>query len=167
MSKPFSDPVKRLFAIFTATALLVLFDQWTKGLAVRHLKNGEPFILIGNILELVYVENTGAAFGILKGQQWFFYVTAIVVSLAAVYFMLRMPKNRRFLPLAGCLLFIIAGALGNLIDRFRHAYVVDFIYFKPIDFPVFNVADIYITCACALLIFLFLFYYKEDELKFL
>ena len=61
----------------------------------------------------------------------------------------------------------MAGALGNLIDRMRYSYVVDFIYFKPIDFPVFNVADIYITCSCVVLALLFLFFYREEELKFL
>lgn len=159
--------LKRLSAVLAVVCLLVLFDQWTKGLAVSCLKGREPFVLVKGILELLYVENTGAAFGMLKGMHGFFYVIGIGVTLGALFAMNRMPSGRRYLPLYGVTSMIIAGAIGNLIDRMEQSYVVDFIYFKPIDFPVFNVADIYITCGCLLLVLLFLFYYKEDELQFL
>jgi len=76
---------------------------------------------------------------------------------------LKLPETSRFTPLRLCFLLIIAGAMGNWIDRLRQGYVVDFIYFKPIDFPVFNVADIYVTCAAFGLILLLLFYYTEEE----
>ena len=164
-TRPF--PWKRLFAVLIALLLLVFFDQWTKGLAVRFLKPGGPVVLIDGVLELLYTENTGAAFGIMKGMHWFFYAVGILVSLAALFVILRMPARKRYLPLGLDLVFVMAGALGNLIDRMRYSYVVDFIYFKPIDFPVFNVADIYITCSCVVLALLFLFFYREEELKFL
>jgi signal peptidase II len=67
------------------------------------------------------------------------------------------------MPMRVCLCFIAAGAVGNFIDRLLFSYVRDFIYFRLIDFPVFNVADIYITCATAILMLLALFYYKEDD----
>lgn len=159
--------IKRLSAVIFVVLLLILFDQWTKGLALAHLKGNAPIALVPGVLELLYTENTGAAFGILKGQQWFFYLTAGVVSLFCCAVIWKLPFSRRMRPLFWDLCLVIAGALGNVIDRLRYGYVVDFVYFKPIDFPVFNVADIYITCACAALIVLFLFYYKEDELKFL
>ena len=156
---------KRFAAFIFAVFLLVLFDQWTKGLASAHLKNSAPVPLIPDVLELLYTENTGAAFGILKGKSYFFYLTAGIVALFVCWAMWRLPLSNRMRPLCVDLCFIAAGALGNVIDRLRYGYVVDFIYFKPINFPVFNVADIYITCACAALAFLFLFYYKDDELS--
>ena len=78
-----------------------------------------------------------------------------------------MPVNKKLQSLRIILIFISAGAAGNLIDRFFLGYVRDFIYFSLIDFPVFNVADIYVTCAVALLIILILFYYKEEDFSFL
>lgn len=147
--------------------LLILFDQWTKQLVLVHLRGAEPVVLINGVLELLYTENRGAAFGILEGRQWFFFLIAGAVCLAVCLAMRRLPKTRRYLPLFADFCFLVSGALGNVIDRVRHAFVVDFIYFKPIDFPVFNVADIYITCACAGLVLLLLFYYKDDELSIL
>lgn len=155
--------LKRLSFSVLSVALLVGFDQWTKLLAVNGLKSKEPFVIFSGILELLYVENRGAAFGILKGKQWLFFAIAAFVCVALIRLILRLPNKRRYLPLGACYVFIIAGALGNLIDRMRQGFVVDFIYFMPIDFPVFNVADIYITCACAALVALIFFYYKDDE----
>lgn len=157
---------KRFAAFVLVVFLLIVLDQWTKGLASAHLKNSPPLPLIPDILELLYTENTGAAFGILKGHSYFFYLAAGAVSLFACAAVWKLPLSSRMRPLCFDLCFIVAGALGNVIDRLRYGYVVDFIYFKPINFPVFNIADIYITCACAALALLFLFYYKEEELKF-
>ena len=157
--------VKRAISIVAAVTLLLCFDQWTKALAVERLKAGGPFILIPGVLELRYVENTGAAFGMLKGRSELFFIIAAAVSLFLFYAYLRLPRERRFRPLSACFIFIIAGALGNLIDRLRLSYVVDFIYFRLIDFPVFNVADIYISCACFALALLVVFYYKDTDLK--
>lgn len=162
---PVSARLKRAALVLLVVALLLAFDQWTKGLAVSYLENQNAKVLIPNVLELVFVRNFGAAFGILKGAQSFFFVIAGAVSAVLFVLLLRMPYGKRYLPLSACFTFIIAGALGNLIDRVQHTYVVDFIYFVPIDFPVFNVADIYITCSAAALIFLLLFYYKDDELN--
>ena len=91
----------------------------------------------------------------------------VVITLAALcvitYFLLHIPSQKRYLPLRICLCFIAAGAIGNFIDRLRLSYVRDFIYFSLIDFPVFNVADIYITCATILLVLLMLFYYRDED----
>ena len=147
----------------TAVIVLILLDQWTKALAVAHLKGHTAVSLIGNILELLYVENTGAAFGIMNGMRLIFVVLAPAVSLFLAHMLMKLPGTPRFRPLKICFLLIIAGAAGNWIDRLRQGYVVDFIYFKPIDFPVFNVADIYVTCAAFGLVLLLLFYYTEEE----
>ena len=159
--------LKRAFSILVLVLVLAAFDQFTKALCLEHLKGEEPFVLLPGILELRYVENTGAAFCILKGRTWLFYILAPVVSALLIYAAMRLPDDRRYRPLILDLSFIAAGAIGNLIDRVRFSYVVDFIYFRLIDFPVFNVADIYITCACVLLAFLMLFYYKDSDFGFL
>ncbi len=158
---------RKAFPIILSLVLLIALDQWTKALAVAWLKDGEPFVLLPGIFELRYVENTGAAFGILKGRSGVFFVMATVACIALSYALMRLPSGRRMLPLRACFVCIMAGAIGNLIDRLRLGYVVDFLYFRLIDFPVFNVADIYITCSCVILAFLFIFYYKDGDLRFL
>ncbi|MDO5415720.1 MAG: signal peptidase II [Lachnospiraceae bacterium] len=151
-------------AFFLAAAVLIWLDQWTKGLASAHLKGQEPIVLIPNVFELQYLENRGAAFGMLQGRQMFFFLVAIVVFAAVLCALYRMPFTRRYLPLGICMVLLIAGALGNLIDRVSQKFVVDFLYFSLIDFPIFNVADCYVTIAALLLVILVMWYYKEEEL---
>lgn len=145
----------------------VLIDQYTKYLAVTHLKDSPAFVLIDNVFELNYLENRGAAFGLLQNRQIFFVCVAILIFAFILYCYVRIPKTGRYLPLRLCGIFIVAGAAGNLIDRIRLGYVVDFFYFRLIDFPVFNVADIYVTVSFAVLLILIFFRYKEEELEFL
>ena len=145
----------------------VLIDQYTKYLAVTHLKDGPAFVLIDNVFELKYLENSGAAVGLLQNRQIFFVCVAILIFAFILYCYVRIPKTGRYLPLRLCGIFIVAGAAGNLIDRIRLGYVVDFFYFRLIDFPVFNVADIYVTVSFAVLLILIFFRYKEEELEFL
>ena len=144
--------------------LLIVFDQWTKSLAVAHLMNKEPFIIIDGVFQLRYLENRGAAFGMMQGQQTFFLITGIIAVIVLAYVYFKLPWEKRFLPLRAVAMFIAGGAVGNMIDRVALGYVVDFFYFELIDFPIFNVADIYVTCATIVLALLILFYYKEEEL---
>lgn len=139
-------------------------DQWTKALAVSHLKGQPPFVVIDGVFELLYSENRGAAFGMLQGRQGFFFLVALVVVAAVIYFLWRMPVKRKYVPMTVCLFLIAAGAVGNMIDRVSQGYVVDFLYFKLINFPIFNVADCYVTAATALLLILLVFYYKDEDL---
>lgn len=142
---------------------LILIDQYTKRLAVLHLKGRPSFVLLDRILEFSYLENTGAAFSSFSGRQTFLIVlTILVISVLALRFF-TLPVSGRLVPVRLCLLFILSGAVGNLIDRMSKRYVVDFIYFVPIDFPKFNVADIYITVGVTVLAVLMLFYYREEE----
>ncbi len=144
--------------------VLVAMDQLTKLWALDSLRQNGPIAVVKDVLELLYVENRGAAFGILQNRQWFFLGITVLVLSAVFWILHRIPGTRHFLPLRLCGYFIIAGAAGNMIDRcFRH-YVVDFIYFKPIDFPVFNLADIYVTVSAFSLAALILFYYNGDEI---
>ena len=146
---------------------LVMTDQWTKSLAVRYLMNKDSIVLIRGVLELQYLENRGSAFSMLQGQQWFFYILTAVFLVFAAWFFVRVPKNRRFLPLTICAVVLAGGAVGNFIDRLRHQYVVDFIYFSLIDFPIFNFADICITLSVIFLLILILFYYKDEDFAFI
>ena len=155
---------KRAFTALFSFILLILLDQWTKSLAVEHLMNQNPFVIIPKVFQLRYLENRGAAFGMMQGQQTFFMISAAIAILFICYAYFKLPWNKRFHPLRVIGLLIGAGAVGNLIDRVCLGYVVDFFYFELIDFPIFNVADIYVSCATAVLAILILFVYKEDEL---
>ena len=99
-----------------------------------------------------------------KSSYFFIVLTIAFVGLFVILYS-RIPNKKRFLPMDIILLLFISGAIGNFIDRVRLQYVIDFFYFKLIDFPIFNVADIYVTVAAFCLIVLFLFYYKEADLE--
>ena len=146
-----------------AVAGMLLADQWTKHLAVLHLK-GQPAVpLIDGVFQLNYIENRGAAFGIIQGRQLFFVVCTVVITLAVLYLCVKMPCEAKYNPLRFCAVLIWSGAAGNMIDRLRLDYVVDFFDFCLIDFPVFNVADCYVVVACILFAVLILFYYRDEE----
>lgn len=144
--------------------LLILLDQGTKYLAVKKLKDQASFVIIQGVFELHYLENHGAAFGVLQGKKLFFVTITVLMIILLIYVYGRIPAERRFYPLHGICIALFAGAIGNFIDRILYNYVIDFFYFSLINFPIFNVADIYVTCAMALFIVLFLFYYKETDL---
>lgn len=156
-----------LLADIVFWAILIFIDQLTKHFAVIYLKGQAPIVLIDGVLELNYLENRGAAFGMLQNQKFFFIFIAVIVLSVIVYVLLQTPNQRKYTKLHVLLVLIAAGAVGNMIDRFRYDYVVDFIYFSLINFPIFNVADIYVTCAAAFLVILLLFVYKESDLEFL
>ena len=88
----------------------------------------------------------------------------LAVLAAVVYLLIKMPVTKRYMPMAVCLMMVSSGAVGNMIDRIGQGYVVDFLYFKLINFPIFNVADCYVTIAAFLLILLVFFYYREEEM---
>ena len=131
---------------------------------MKYLKDQADIPIIKDVFELAYVENRGAAFGMMQNKQTFFIITTILVLGLILWIFHTMPMEKKFLPGRITLVFIIAGAVGNFIDRVSQGFVVDFLYFKLIDFPVFNVADIYVTCAVFVLAFLLLIYYKEEDI---
>lgn len=159
-----NQKLKQNLMLLLGFAAAVGLDQWTKLLAVKHLMGQDAYVILDGVFELLYSENRGAAFGMLQGKQWFFLLIAVIVVSAAIYAVCRMPASRRYLPLRIIAMFLSAGAVGNMIDRFSRGYVVDFLYFKLIDFPIFNVADCYVTVSMAVFILLFLFVYKEEDL---
>ncbi len=148
-------------------AVLVALDQCTKYLAVLHLKDKPAMTVINGVLELNYLENKGAAFGILQNQRMFFIFVAVVILLVIGYILYKTPNSRKYNLMHILLSLIASGAVGNLIDRVRFDHVVDFLYISLINFPIFNVADIYVSAATVVLVFALLFYYKENDLRFI
>jgi signal peptidase II len=153
-------------------ALLVLADQYTKHLAVINLKNQPAYSIIDGILEFNYLENVGAAFGLLPNQKFFFVFVAIIFLCVIAFVIIKAPDKKKFIVLHILLTMISAGAIGNMVDRLRLNYVVDFI-FVPIvrlfgrSFPIFNVADILVTVPTLILCILILFFYKDEDFQFL
>ena len=149
-------------------ALVVAADQFTKFLVLQNIPLHGHVDFIPGFLSLTYVRNTGAAFSSFQGAQWLF---AIIFALFTVAILWEFSGKRwpfttfeRWLIAA-----IYAGGVGNMIDRFRFGYVVDMIQTDFMDFPVFNVADSFITCGCILLMaHLILFnkdFWKEEKKK--
>lgn len=145
--------------------ILAGLDQWVKSLAVLYLKDKAPFVVIEGAFEFFYLENRGAAFGIFQNQRWIFLILTALIMVGLVWLYGRIPAVKRYVPLRICIVASFAGAVGNMIDRIKNGYVVDFLYFKLIDFPVFNIADIYVTLSVILAMVLFLFYYNEEEIQ--
>ena len=143
--------------------LTLALDQWTKYLASTILRRLESFSLISGVFELRYLENRGAAFGIMQNRQIVFVVGGIIILAVILYLYQKMPFTPHYRPLRICAVLLASGAVGNMIDRVKLDYVVDFFYFRLIDFPIFNVADCYVVIACILFVVLILFYYKDDK----
>lgn len=154
---------KQSAAALAGVFFLIFLDQYTKILAVRHLKEQEPFVILKGVFELHYLENRGMAFGLMQNQRIFFVLATTVVFFLLVYFYLKTPAAKKYLPIRICTVFLTAGAGGNFIDRLLKGYVVDFFYFSLIDFPIFNVADIFVTMTFVVLLLLIFFYYKDDD----
>ena len=147
------------------TVAVVAVDQYTKYLTLANISLYESLPFVPKFLGFTYVQNTGAAFSSFEGQQWLFVLifAALTVAILWEYFKSPMPftKFERW-----CIAAVYAGGLGNMIDRVRYGYVVDMIQTLFMNFPVFNVADCFITCGCfALLISLFFNkeFWKEEK----
>lgn len=141
---------------------LVGIDQYTKCLAVKYLV-GNSINIIDGVFQLTYVENTGAAFGVLKGGIVIFTVITIIVLALIIYAYFKYLRDDKFKALRILSIFIIAGAIGNFIDRIVNGYVVDFMRITFIDFPVFNVADLYVSWSAVIVFILMIFKYKDTD----
>ncbi len=160
---------KKIFLIVDVVliSLLIFLDQYTKYLAVIHLQDKPAYNLIEGVLELNFLKNSGAAFGLLQNQKVFFILVATMILIIIAYILFRLPDGKKYDIMHILLVLIASGAAGNMIDRVKQDYVVDFIYFVIINFPIFNVADIYVTVATFVFVILFLFYYQENDFSFL
>lgn len=161
---------QRIFSfiqLFVAVALLTGFDQLTKLLAVKNSKGKADIPLIPDVLYFQYLENRGAAFGIFQDRKIFLVLLTSLILVGVCYVLWKIPADKKYIYLKLLCFLITAGGIGNLIDRVRLDYVIDFIYFAPIDFPVFNVADIYVSVGMVFLFTVVLFYYKDEDFEFL
>ena len=154
--------------------LMVLFiagvtaaDQLSKLWVCENIALYEKLDGIPGLFHLTYVQNTGAAFSALRGQQWLFALIFVLFTAAIIW-----EFSKKRMPFSmferWCIAAIFAGGLGNMIDRIRLGYVVDMIAVDFIEFPVFNVADCFITCGCIVLMISLVFFNKKiwkDEKK--
>ena len=147
--------------------VLLVIDQVTKFIVVSNFDLGQEKELISKVFSFEYVRNTGAAWGIMQDKTWFFIIFSSIVCIFLILFYFKIPMDKKYNILSLIMVLLVSGAIGNLIDRITRKYVVDFFYFKLIDFPVFNVADIYVTIAGIALVIVVLFYYKDEDFEFI
>lgn len=145
--------------VFILTLIIIAVDQITKYLAIDALKGSSAKVIIPDFFRLVYVENYGAAFGILQNKKIFFVIITIAVVIGLILFLMRY-YNRINLITKLSIATLLGGTIGNFIDRVRFGYVVDFFSFRLFnfyEFPVFNIADIAIVISTILIVYLLLF----------
>lgn len=149
-----------MFLYYILALLIIGVDQFTKYLTVANIDLHEVIEVIPNVLSWMYLRNTGAAWSILEGQMWFFYIITLIVVIVVVYYLQKYAHQSGLLALS--LSFILAGSIGNVIDRLRFGYVVDMIRLEFIDFPIFNVADMALSVGVALMI---LYVFLDEKSK--
>ena len=150
--------MKRKVMVPIVIVALIALDQWVKFEIVKNIQLGEVKPFIPKILSLTYLRNTGAAFSILENQQWLFAVITLVVIGAAIWYLSKHIKGSVWL--LSALSLIIAGGIGNFIDRMRQGFVVDLFQLDFINFAIFNVADSYLTIGVMVLVVMML---KEED----
>ena len=149
-----------------AVAVLILLDQGTKFWALASLKPIHNMTLVEGFMDLTFVENRGVAFGMFSGQRWFILLLTGIIAVGLIWFYKAMPKKKEYFPLRVSLVMVLSGAIGNIIDRLFRGYVVDFFEFTFFEWPVFNVADIYVVVGVTLLALMILFVVKDEDLDF-
>jgi signal peptidase II len=165
-NKHYKKPVMYIVDLLLL-GLLIFLDQWFKQLAVTKLQGKQAYSLIDGALELDYLENRGSAFGMLQNQKVLILFVSIIFMAVILFMLIKLPDYKKFIPAHVFFTMIIAGGVGNMIDRIRFDYVIDYISFILIHYPIFNFADIAVVLGVIGLIILFLFVYKEKDLEFL
>lgn len=150
-----------LIPFFVGIFIIAILDQAAKLFAAGLLQEAGSVPIIQNVFHLTYVENRGAGWGMFSDHTWILTVVTFVAVVAAVaYVVVKRPKNKVFLT---GFTFIIGGAVGNLVDRIRLGYVIDFFDFTLIDFPVFNIADCFITIGAIIFAVYVIFFSDKKE----
>ncbi len=158
---------KKIFILLIVILIpAFVLDQVTKYLAEHYLTDS-PKVLIDGVFEFNLYHNTGAVWGSFSGNAIILAFVSVLLVFFVLLYLFRIKYTKRNLPLLLCLIFIVCGAFGNLADRLKNKQVTDFIYFKLINFPIFNVADIYVTCSTIILAILILFYYKDEDFEWM
>lgn len=152
-----------MITYLVVTFILVIIDQITKFLALTRLKPVGNITVIPGFFDFTFVENRGAAFGILHGQRFFFIILTIIVVAVIIYEIKKMPVTKEYNYLRWALTLIMSGAIGNFIDRLLRGYVVDFLEITFISYPVFNIADIFVVCGTIFMSVLILFVIKDEK----
>jgi len=140
-------------------------DQFTKWLTVQNMTLGQEIPLIDGVFSLLYIHNHGMAFGLFQGGRWIFIVVTMVILAFLIYYYTTLPKTRTGSALRVLLLILLGGALGNFYDRLLHGYVVDMFFIRLINFPVFNMADIFVVVSVIILAILTIFSKDESPKK--
>ena len=146
---------------YLLAAFLIATDQLMKWGIVQNFSLYDQMEVSPGIFSLYYIQNRGAAWGILEGRIGFFFLTTVVVVGYMVYTFHKQLQNSRLSGISFS--FILAGALGNFIDRMRIGYVVDMLRFDFINFPIFNLADVFLTLGVSSMIIYILFFEKEED----
>ena len=158
--------IKRILIVLISTVVLVLIDRYTKIWAENTLCIAPVDIIPGMLnLELLPGGNKGAAWGMMSGHQMLFILLAVLVCVLMLFVIYNFPFEKKFTVLVILMTFIISGGIGNMIDRAVFGTVTDFINFYIINFPYFNVADMYVSVSTTILAIVFLFYYNEEDIK--
>ena len=161
------DRIKQYIPTLIFIIALIALDQVTKIVARTTLADS-PVALIDGVFEFKLVYNTGVAWGMFGSSPIVITCIAVLIMIVVAFVYLRIPMdNKRLKAFRILLIMIFSGAAGNIVDRIFLSAVTDFLYFKLINFPVFNVADIYVTVSGILVAILLIFYYKEEDLDFL
>ena len=147
--------------VFVYSMLIIAADQLTKFIAYNFLRPIESADFIPYVIGFNYVENTGIAFGLFKDMYVLFVPLSIAIVIGGFYYMAKyVKKSEKFLRCGG--IFMLSGAIGNIIDKIFRGFVVDFLEFKFVNFPVFNVADIFVTVG-AVIVAVAILLRKENE----
>lgn len=152
--------------IFGLAGFIVLLaaDRLTK-LAALSIKGTDGIPVIKGVFRFLYLENHGAAFGVLQNQRFFLLLLTVIILIAVIAAYIKIPFTKRYMPMSMLLILLVAGATGNMIDRVINGYVIDFLYFELIDFPIFNIADCYVVVSTIVAAFLIMFYYKDEDFE--
>lgn len=145
--------------ILLVVLIVVFTDQLSKFYIQTHMVPGMSMPVIKDIFHITYILNPGAAFGLFEHQTLFFLIVAVCLVGGAIYFYPRIPQQYRLLRFGTGLM--VGGAIGNVIDRIKTGYVVDFFDFRI--WPVFNIADAAIVCGVGCIIFTMIYLHKEDK----
>lgn len=150
-----------MFLYIVIALAVIALDQWTKWLIIENMELGESITVIDSFLYITSHRNTGAAWGILEGQMWFFYIITIIVVIALLYYLKKSVSEGVLFRFS--LALMLGGAIGNFIDRVFRQEVVDFIHTYPFgyNFPIFNIADSSLVIGVALL----MIYMVKEERK--
>lgn len=154
-------------ALLLLVPLLVGIDQLTKWWAKSWLQENGPVDVIRGVFQFRYHTNKGAAWGMFQNRIIFFVIATVIAICVFAFVYYRIPNEKKYRPLQIITIFLLSGAVGNMIDRLAYRYVIDFLYIELIDFPIFNVADMYVSLTAFVLVYFVMFRYKEDDFSFL